>query len=281
MPITPAQNSPIIQVLRAPDTIARGTRNRPWKIVLVTGGTAVHQVGSASYPIQAGDVFVINNKDQHSYVSLKKLSLLTVLFDYGKLKMKQWETYSLEGHRIIFHPNATKSQKTGLGSRFHLDHMNFRNAVAIVEEMEKCSNERFPCWRMLLESHFRHLIILISRAFDARLRTHDESLVRMANVISFLESNYSQNVDLDKIAASAGMSKRTFYRLFRRATGYPPLMFLIDLRIKQACEMLRNTDHPITQIAYASGFSDGNYFTREFRKILGEPPSSYRKRWAN
>ena len=42
-------------------------------------------------------------------------------------------------------------------------------------------------------------------------------------------------------------------------------------------DMLRNTGLPVTEIALATGFSDSNYFTRQFRNITGLTPSSYRK----
>ncbi len=166
-------------------------------------------------------------------------------------------------------------------ARLILDEINFRNGIALVQEIEKSMRGKLPCWQMLVDIHLRHLVLLLSRAYEGYLRKHDEASVRMQSGIAFLEKNFKQSIELDQFAAKAGMSPRTFYRLFKRAVGQSPLAYLIGLRIQYACNALRNTDIPITQIAFDSGFSDSNYFAREFRKIVCESPTAYRARWAN
>ena len=67
-------------------------------------------------------------------------------------------------------------------------------------------------------------------------------------------------------------------RVFRKATGQTPIEYLVRLRIQRAMDMLRNTDLTVTEIALEVGFNDSNYFTRQFRRILGESPRSFRQR---
>jgi len=52
----------------------------------------------------------------------------------------------------------------------------------------------------------------------------------------------------------------------------------MNLRIQRAMEMLRSEDSTITEIAFAVGFKDSNYFTRQFRKIVGIPPRQFKSR---
>ena len=241
----------------------------------------MHHIGQASYPIQARDVFVINDKNRHSYSESRDLRTVSVTFDYQKLKIKRWPTFILRGFQKLFNPRALRGQTAATQSRLHMDEKNYFNAVALIQEIEKTSRERFPCWQMLVDCHFRHLVLLLSRAYDGYLRTHDEALERMTEATSFLQKKFRQEVDLNQLAKDMGMSQRTFYRLFKRATRQSPLSYLIRLRIQYACDQLRNTDRPITPIAFDSGFSDSNYFAREFRKIIGESPTAYRGRWAD
>lgn len=252
-----------------------------WEIVLVLQGHATHHIGKSSHRIQTRDLFVINDRNCHSYTKSRALRTVNLTFDYQKLKVKQWPTSTLRGFQKLFHPGTFHTQLAARQARLHLSEQHFRNLIALMQELDKTSRERFPCWQMMMDCHFRHLVLLLSRAYDGYLRTHDEALERMTEATSFLQEKFRQEVNLNQLAKDMGMSQRTFYRLFKRATRQSPLSYLIRLRIQYACDQLRNTDHPITPIAFDSGFSDSNYFAREFRKIIGESPTAYRGRWAD
>jgi AraC family L-rhamnose operon transcriptional activator RhaR/AraC family L-rhamnose operon regulatory protein RhaS len=87
-------------------------------------------------------------------------------------------------------------------------------------------------------------------------------------------------VKLNDLASRAGMSPRSFVRAFRAATGLPPIAYLIQLRITRAAALLRTSREPVTEIAFRVGFSDSNYFTRQFVKLIGCPPRRYRQRYS-
>jgi len=73
------------------------------------------------------------------------------------------------------------------------------------------------------------------------------------------------------------MSRSNLMRVFRKATGQTPIEYLLRLRIQKAMELLRNSSLSITEIALEVGFNDSNYFTRQFRRVLGETPRSFRR----
>ncbi len=72
--------------------------------------------------------------------------------------------------------------------------------------------------------------------------------------------------------------RRNFLRAFESTMGFPPITYLIRLRIRQACKLLQRSDQSITEIAMAVGFSDSNYFSRQFRMLTGSSPREYRNR---
>ncbi len=100
----------------------------------------------------------------------------------------------------------------------------------------------------------------------------------MAEAIAHLETHFHQPVHLDQLAQIARMSKRSFMRAFRAATGVPPISYLIRQRVNRAAVLLRNGNESITEIAFEAGFTDSNYFSRQFRQVFGLTPSDYRKR---
>jgi AraC-like DNA-binding protein len=58
--------------------------------------------------------------------------------------------------------------------------------------------------------------------------------------------------------------------------GITPQDLLKEARIKHACQLLRQTDKNISEVAYACGFSDPKYFSRSFKQSMGVSPSDYR-----
>lgn len=277
----PSATTPVtvIRVDGHPDYPAH--THRFWEIVLVTGGTALHQVGSASFRIRGGDAFVINDRAKHSYSDTHELKLVNVLFDYEKLGIRNWPISKFSGFRELFHRRPDPGEEALLLSRLNVGVDHFGNWMALVSEIERCQNEKLPCWESLVEIHFHHLVLLMSRAYEGALRSHNEASERLVKAINHIEEHYTEAIDMDDLAKWAGMSARTFRRLFRKATGASPLAYLIRTRVERACILLRDTDRPISQVAFDSGYSDSNYFSREFRKIKGESPTDYRRRWAN
>ena len=98
--------------------------------------------------------------------------------------------------------------------------------------------------------------------------------------MSHLEVKFDHPINLDELAGIAHMSKRSFIRAFQAATGASPIAYLIQLRINRATALLRDSDAPVTDIAFRAGFADSNYFTRQFRKLTGISPRSYRRQQA-
>jgi len=91
-----------------------------------------------------------------------------------------------------------------------------------------------------------------------------------------METHYDQPFDIDEIAQKAGMSRRSFYRAFTDLTGKTPINYLLNLRIARAAHMLQTTDKNVTETAFECGFEDSNYFSRQFRQIMGITPRAYK-----
>ena len=81
------------------------------------------------------------------------------------------------------------------------------------------------------------------------------------------------------LANVSGVSEAPhFARSFRHAFGVPPHRYLLTRRIERATALLRDTDLPITEIAFQTGWESLGTFGRTFRDITGESPSANRQR---
>lgn len=93
----------------------------------------------------------------------------------------------------------------------------------------------------------------------------------------YLENHYREEISLEKLCLWFGYSKTRLNQLFREYTGTSVYHYVMEIRIQKACESLRGSEESIYSIAIKHGFSDQNYFSRQFRKYMGCTPGQYRK----
>jgi AraC-like DNA-binding protein len=92
-----------------------------------------------------------------------------------------------------------------------------------------------------------------------------------------IEHAASEELRLGDLARVAGMSPYHFLRVFKRETGVTPHRFLMQVRVRRALELLRDTTRPVTEIAFDVGFGDLSNFINTFRREVGCSPARFRK----
>jgi len=99
----------------------------------------------------------------------------------------------------------------------------------------------------------------------------------IVNVIRFMEKNLSKDINLEKLAKKAAMSRHHFCRVFKKHTGITPMYYLTCKRIERAKILMLDDERTITDIIGAVGFQDQSNFIKNFKKIEGVTPSFYRR----
>ena len=79
------------------------------------------------------------------------------------------------------------------------------------------------------------------------------------------------------MAREAGLSTVQFTRRFRRLTGTSPNLYLVRRRIERASQLIQQSPLKISEIAESLGYADVFFFSRQFKRILGHPPSHLRR----
>lgn len=111
-----------------------------------------------------------------------------------------------------------------------------------------------------------------------RPREHGDRAVAAAQV--WIASNYACRGPVAGMAARAGLAERTFARRFRKATGLSPIAYVQALRIEEAKQLLERSRLPADLVAAEVGYEDPVHFRRVFRRLVGETPGQYRRRFA-
>jgi AraC-like DNA-binding protein len=99
----------------------------------------------------------------------------------------------------------------------------------------------------------------------------------LRRVCEFVESHIEDDINLESLAAEARLSVYHFARGFKLSTGVSPLRYVLEQRVERARQLLVQTDLPLSAIASAVGFFDQGHFSRQFRRLVGTTPSSFRR----
>ena len=99
----------------------------------------------------------------------------------------------------------------------------------------------------------------------------------VSEVAAYINNNFSQEITLASISEKFFISPCYFSRVFSRATGISFKEYLNGVRIKEAQQMLVNTNKTITNISEAVGYKTASHFGRNFTSIVGMTPSEYRR----
>ena len=101
--------------------------------------------------------------------------------------------------------------------------------------------------------------------------------LRGRQIISYIESNYAQDIRLDDLSETTFLSPSYLSRLFKKITGTNFKAYLEEVRLRHAVEDMRNTDQTITSIAYNNGFPNVSALSNAIRKKYGAAPNEFRK----
>jgi AraC-like DNA-binding protein len=101
-------------------------------------------------------------------------------------------------------------------------------------------------------------------------------LITIERAKEYLTQNFESDISLMEIASYCHVSSFHFSRIFKKFTSYSPHRFLVQLRLKNAELLLKNTQLPVSDVSFSSGFNSNEHFNAAFRKKYGCAPSKFR-----
>lgn len=250
------------------------------ELVIVTSGKATHFIGSQEYTVKEGDAFVINGAIQHGYKNVEELQLYNIPFISDKVFVNNNELKKMAGFQALFVLEPYYRKEHEFESRLALPPLKLKYARELLGLMENEFKEEKEGFVQAVHGLFIALVTFLSREYISLKNKASERMISFAETVAYMEVNYLRQPGLHELADMAYFSPRHFVRVFKQNYQQTPNDYLLNLRIKHACTLLRDKSRSIGQIAEESGFSDSNYFSRIFRKKTGAAPSEFRRNTA-
>jgi AraC-like DNA-binding protein len=96
--------------------------------------------------------------------------------------------------------------------------------------------------------------------------------------IGYMQNHLDMPLSLETLASSVSLSVSHYSSVFRKKTGYSPVVYFNHLKIQHACQYLQFTALRVNEISMKLGIDDPYYFSRLFTKVMSISPVEYRKR---
>lgn len=122
-------------------------------------------------------------------------------------------------------------------------------------------------------NRLRQLLAGVPLALDQMADTRQPDLEL---IDSFMREHLNERITLGQLAEVTGLSPTHFATCYREATGVSPIQHFLHLKIERACQLLDSSDCSFASISRMLGYDDSYYFSRLFKKVMGQAPSDYR-----
>ena len=244
-----------------------------YELVYIEGATGTRHIGEHISTYQDSDLVLIGSNIPH------------LNFDYGlktdyQKVVVHFKKEFIESH---FHNIPELSSITELfeKSKFGMA-FNGAKKKQIGEKLFNLEKlDSFQQYCELLEilqmlTAIPNVELLHEQPFSIKVSEREQG--RLRNIYAFVDENYHRKIALSEVAANSNMTKEAFCRYFKKASSYTFIEFLNRYRISQAKHLLMS-GKSVSDVCYQTGFESLSYFSRTFKKVTGESPKYFRKKY--
>ncbi len=279
------------------------------EIAYVISGEGRHVIGENQYDISKGDLFIINSDTPHGFFPAEGSGYIPEAF--GETTVASGNTAEASGktvtgkqepvvYNVVFMPGFLDASLLGsikledITSSFLLKSLFPDNSNPLPDlklhgtdytEVGELFSKMYHEYKGMkkgycdiIRAYLIELLIKIIRYMEADNRkpvsARNKELVEKA--MDYLRHNFNSDIRLEDIAVRSFTSKNYFSRLFKEVTGTSFSDYIHKLRIDEACNLLRNSDLKVGDIAEQTGFNDIKFFYEIFKRLTGKTPGEYR-----
>ena len=250
-------------------------RHHSLEINYVLRGSGRYEIGTQTYPVQPGDLFIINDLEYHQAINESGDLLLMVMVFDSELVLSGGEDYELI--------RAFYEWKTDFKHRIAASSTIVADIAPLLRELEAEWKNKQVGYRMVVRAQLLKLLAMLYRGFE-RTEGYAQSIcrfqngyVRLAPAIALMDNAFREPITLEQLAQSVHMNRNYFSTLFTKLMGCTVSDYLMRRRLKHAATLLLTTDSSILSTAMDSGFRNVSYFNRAFRRQFGLSPGRYRR----
>jgi len=251
------------------------------EVAIVMGGEGAQRSLAGRQQLEIGDVILLRPGVWHGYEDCRGLDLYNCGFSTELMNRElAWTRQDPQlGHLLWTGPYA--GQRRGILTA-HLPPDVLAECVEHLNGLQALRTCPVETHRGDIVGRLALFLSCVARAvFKDSDQAHQPGVTHPAvlDAMRMLEERPAYQWTLTELAAALHLAPGYLVRLFKSATGLPPMAYLSRQRVEQAATRLLHTDDPINKIGESVGWPDQNYFARRFKSHYGLSASTYRSRF--
>lgn len=224
-------------------------------IIYISYGRGKLHLNNAEYRITDGDFLLFKSGDTFSFRFADKYDSLVYYIEFQTDKTSDFE----------------KSFSESLG--FHHCH-NTEEVELLFEKLVQSFIRKAYLWETASSAILCQLLCSIASSQKENNIVENQLYALLQDI----HENFTGNdIDVEKYAEKAELSKDRFSVIFKEYFKYPPYKYQLMLKMKEATYLITHTDLPISEISKILGFSSSLYFSSSYKKQMGISPTEARK----
>lgn len=225
------------------------------EILYCISGSGVVKCETNEYPFEKGDLCIINSNALHALQTADEVVYYCLIADRGFCADNGIPTDEICFRTIVQDARANQF---------------FTQVIDAYEDAGACRNAKIRYAVLGLLIYLREHGILNHPATIDNAGTI--SIDRVKRCMAYIDQHLSQALTLDEMAAHIGVSKYYLSREFKRVTGQTVFTYLNMVRCKEAKRLILD-GMSVSAAAVSCGFENLSYFTRVYKRYIGQPPS--------
>lgn len=113
--------------------------------------------------------------------------------------------------------------------------------------------------------------------FEEDIDYSTSKINNVQKIKDYIESNYFEDITVESISKDFGYNRSYMCRLFKDVSGKSPKEYIIDYKMKIACDLFLESNLSVENISRSVGYKDQFNFSKMFKKRIGMPPQEYKK----
>ena len=261
-----------------------------FRAILIEKGSFILKLQERKYFVESPAILCIHSEDILKIRNLSEISVKTIyfkptvvnsIFNESFIKSIKWDLLTQTEQQDIYYllpfleVNRSVYVKLGPASLNRIKQLFTR----LDQELSEQPDGFWPCRSRSLFQEFLFFLTCILTRYEEFKNDINDTSESFQEILVYLHNHYNDDITLSNLAARFNTNRTSLNSMFQRSTGKTVKAYLIQLRIKLACMILRDTTIPIKEIVYRTGFNDLTHFGRTFKKLMNYSPGQYREKY--
>lgn len=244
------------------------------EFVYMLKGKSVHIVDGDKYPMNSGDLLIINYNQSHSFNGDPDAKFCNILVKPSFIDKRMHKNTDLFA---LFETSNYKEFKEFIDNkcnfiRFSPEEKNCFEYMLLL--LNKELNDKEIGYTVTSKAGMNFLLTMIFRKMCKSLSYDDTDF---KEILKYIEKNYMDSISLNDLSKICHYNPSYFSRVFKKYSGVTFTEYLKRIRITNACLLIDKGDIPISDIYVRVGYTNKTNFYKHFKEIIGLTPLNYKK----